>query len=244
MNTSKIALYTPSDEYPTFSGSEAIINMFEHTDENGVLFIPEWTYDSNYDEETIYKCKMNWSRADAEKTVADFNTLYDAIKAISEKLEDLQSDTAVNDHSSELQSVWNTYIRDFETGSIDLDQIADISDKFETIALIDSISCKINKGEELSAEDSSYYNEYKDTSVSESEKALYNKYRDAIHKDAERRLGDSLAAYDVIIRAKRLCKLLSLKAPAIIVNNEASLLAQAMVIHNYCVSMETVDDVE
>lgn len=125
-----------------------------------------------------------------------------------------------------------------------MDQIADISDKLETIALIDSVSQKINKGEELSAEDSSYYNEYKDTSVSESEKALYNEYRDAIHKDAERRLGDSLAAYDVIIRAKRLCKLLSLKAPAIIVNNEASLLAQAMVIHNYCVSMETVNDVE
>ena len=244
MNTSKIALYTPSDEYPTFFGSEAIINMFEHTDKSGILFIPEWPYDSNYDEEAFYKCKMNWSKADAEKAVADYNTLYDAIKAVSEKLGELQSDSNVNYLSPELQSVWNTYIRDFETDSIDLDLITDISDRLETIALIDSISHKVNKGEKLSAEDSSYYSEYKETSVSESEKALYNEYRDAIQNDAKRRLGDSVAAYDVIIRAKRLCKLLSLNAPAIIVKNEASLLAQAMVIHNYCVSMETVDEVE
>ena len=40
MNTSKIALYTPSEEYAAFSGSEAIINMFDHTDENSVLLSP------------------------------------------------------------------------------------------------------------------------------------------------------------------------------------------------------------
>ena len=187
---------------------------------------------------------MNWSKADAEKAVADYNTLYDAMRAVSEKLEELQSDSHVHDLSPELQSVWNTYICDFETGSIDLDLIANISDRLETIALIDSISHTVNQSEELSGGDSSYDSEYKDTSVSESEKALYNEYRDAIHKDAERHLGDRVAAYDVMIRVKRLCKLLSLNAPTIIVNNEASLLAQAMVIHNYCVSMERVDNVE
>ena len=244
MNTSRIALYTLSDKYPTFSGPGSILNMFEHTDENGVLFIPEWPYDSYYDEEAFCKCKMNWSKADAEKAVVDFNTLYDAIKAVSEKLEGLQSASDVNDLSPELQSVWNTYIRDFEADSFDLDLIVDISDRLDTIALIGSISRRINKGEDLSAEDFSYYNENKDTSVSESETTLYNEYKDAIRKDAEQRLGNGLAAYDVIIRAKRLCKLLSLEAPTITVNKEASLLAQAMVIHDYCEKMETVDDVE
>ena len=49
MNTSKIALYTPDDESHIFSGPEAIIDMFEHTDEDGILFIPKWPYDNNYD---------------------------------------------------------------------------------------------------------------------------------------------------------------------------------------------------
>ena len=49
MNTSKIALYTNPDEVLTLTPSESIISMFEHTDENGTLYIPEWLYDSNCD---------------------------------------------------------------------------------------------------------------------------------------------------------------------------------------------------
>ena len=47
MNTSKIALYTNPDEVLTLTPSESIISMFEHTDENGTLYIPEWPYDGN-----------------------------------------------------------------------------------------------------------------------------------------------------------------------------------------------------
>lgn len=74
--------------------------------------------------------------------------------------------------------------------------------------------------------------------------ALYNIYREAIHADAERRVGENVAAYDVVIRAKRLCRLLALGAPKIIVDSEANLFAQAMVIHTYCKEMTIVDDVE
>ena len=49
MNTSKIALYTNPDEVLTLTPSESIISMFEHTDENGTLYIPEWPYDGNCD---------------------------------------------------------------------------------------------------------------------------------------------------------------------------------------------------
>ena len=49
MNTSKIALYTNPDEVLTLTPSESIISMFEHTDENGTLYIPEWLYDGNCD---------------------------------------------------------------------------------------------------------------------------------------------------------------------------------------------------
>ena len=39
MNTSKIALYTNPDEVLTLTPSESIISMFEHTDENGTLYM-------------------------------------------------------------------------------------------------------------------------------------------------------------------------------------------------------------
>lgn len=69
---------------------------------------------------------------------------------------------------------------------------------------------------------------------------LYTEYKDAIYADAKNRVGDNLAAYDVVIRARRLCRLMALGAPTIIIDNEARLLAQAMVIKD----METVDNVE
>lgn len=246
MNTSKIALYTPDDESHIFSGPEAIMDMFEHTDEDGVLYIPGWPYDNNYDEEeSFYKCKMNWNKADAEKAVADFGALYEALEAIAKIPDYREPDFDVKSLPSDLQPVWNTYIRDFETDdSFDMDLIMDISDRLGTVAMIDYIARKMEMGSDVSEEEYSLYNDCKDTSVSESEEALLDEYLDAIHYEAAQRVGVSEVAYDVVIRAKRLCRLLSLGAPAIILRNEASLLAQAMVIRNYCEEMEVVKTVE
>ena len=86
--------------------------------------------------------------------------------------------------------------------------------------------------------------------LSEAQKPFWNTYlrdfesedNDAICAEAEERVGQSPAAYDVILRAKRLCRLMSLEAPAIIVRNEANLFAQALVIHSYCEELEIVED--
>ncbi len=88
--------------------------------------------------------------------------------------------------------------------------------------------------------------------LSEAQKAFWNTYLrdfesdeiDAICAEGEARVGKSPAAYDVILRARRLCRLMSLEAPAIIVRNEANLFAQALVIHGYCKEMEIVEEVE
>ena len=46
------------------------------------------------------------------------------------------------------------------------------------------------------------------------------------------------ATYDVAIRAVRLCKLYAMKAPAIIIENEARILAQALVINHFAESVQ------
>ena len=86
----------------------------------------------------------------------------------------------------------------------------------------------------------------------EAEKQFWNTYLrdfasgdiDAICAEAEERVGKSPAACDLIIRAQRLCRLMSLEAPEIIIRGEANLFAQALVIHGYCREMEIVEDVE
>lgn len=85
----------------------------------------------------------------------------------------------------------------------------------------------------------------------EAQKAFWNTYLrdfesddpDAIRAEAEERVGRGVAAYDVIIRARRLCRLMSLEAPEIIIRSEANLFAQTLVIHGYCKEMEIVEEV-
>ena len=86
----------------------------------------------------------------------------------------------------------------------------------------------------------------------EAQKAFWNTYLrdfesdnpDAVCAESEARVGKSPAAYDVILRARRLCRLMALEAPEIIIRSEANLFAQALVIHRYCKEMEIVGEVE
>lgn len=245
MNTSKIALYTTPDKALDISAPDAIISMFDHTDDNGILYIPEWPYDNNRDDkERFYRCLMNWNDVDLDDALYHYESLYNELKEIAEKWDVISSGSAEEILPENLLKVWNKYIRDFETGNINMEQVSDISDRYETISLIESIKNKVSANAELLKDELSFYSEYKDTSVSEEENTLYAEYKDAIYADAKNRVGDNLAAYDVVIRARRLCRLMALGAPTIIIDNEARLLAQAMVIHIYCKDMETVDNVE
>ena len=55
----------------------------------------------------------------------------------------------------------------------------------------------------------------------------------AVRRDAKERLGKRVAAYDEIIRARRVFALMTFNAPDIIIKIESQLLAQAMVINRF-----------
>ena len=245
MNTAKIALYTKPDETLTLTPAESIISMFDHTDESGVLYIPEWPYDDILDnKERFYKCKMNWNEVDLDDALWYYESYFNTIKKISEKDDKIRSSSDVESLPEVQKNFWNTFIRDFEIGDIDVELVMDIAERMETINMVKATALKINSGIEVSKEELDFYNEHKNNVVSEYEQSLYERYRDAIHADAENRVGNNVAAYDMVIRAKRLYKLMTLKAPKIIINNEANLFAQALVIHIYCKEMEIVETVE
>lgn len=220
MNTSKIALYTNSEDGRVLPPSDAIICMFEHTDENGSLYIPEWPQWPHYgkpsaDKERFYCCAMNWDAMDLKNALQSYESLYAGLKQIAEKLAEICSDSAEDVLSEDLQKVWNKYLRDYETDAFDMALISDLSERL-----------------------------FLGVSVSEEEAVAYAEYKAAVAAESKARVGDSPASCDVILRAKRLFKLMTLDAPRIIVACEANYLAQAMVIHTYCREMKTVENVE
>ena len=170
MNYPKPA-FTIHDELSSLTPEQIIAKMFESTDKDGYLNIPEWPYDDkDYDEpDMYYLCKMNWSQEDLEEVIEDFRKLEERIKAIKDE--------------DPLQSI----IRE----NRDLVPFSDIQPEISDPIVL---------------------------------------------KEAKRP-----ATYDVAIRSVRLCMLYTMRAPMLIINNEAQLLAQALVISRYAVSMEKFD---
>lgn len=76
-----------------------------------------------------------------------------------------------------------------------------------------------------------------DSELTENEKNTLSEYKRAVTCEAEERIGKGVAAYDTLMRAKRLCILMSLSAPEYVINRESKLLAQAMALHRYCIDM-------
>ena len=170
MNEIKLA-FTNDDNHISLTPEEIIRLMFEHTDESGRLFIPEWPYDNkDYDEpDMFYACRMNWNKEDCEEIIRKYQTLAERLKAITDE-EPLKRIIEENRD-----------IRPFKDIDVDL---ADV----------------------LTLKKSSEY-----------------------------------AVYDVVIRSIRFCKLCAMNAPAVLINNEAQLLAQALVISQYAVRMDKID---
>ncbi len=238
MNYSKLAFNTNDAAYFYLTPVGCINAMFEHTDTDGSLYIPEWPYDDNDEsDEKYYALKMNWNKEDRKKVISDFENLISAIKIIAPVYDQLGDYTKENSAvlSDELLQVWNTYIRDFDTGNIDTDLIQSVTARKAALGFADPFS----NTPAVSAEAEVLPNI--DIDFCYDEEVLYNEYKEMIHKDAERRLDNKIAAYDVIIRARRLCELMSLNAHNILINNEAKLLAQALVVNRYAVSMEVID---
>lgn len=208
MRMKKLAFRSDDVKNPT----EYIREMFAHTDEQGLLFIPAWPYDdAPVDTEVkCYRCRMKWTAEDCDREVEKFNALYTALEQIAGKYEAL--DIGADPHevlTDELYKVWNIYVRDFDPAGLDIDRIYELD-------------------------------ELTDEELTEKDKALLNAYSASCHIDAMLRLGKSRVAYDVVIRAMRVCRLLALGAPAVIVRGEAGLFAQALTLRDHAVSVETV----
>ena len=236
------------EAYISLTPVDCINAMFSHTDSEGRLRIPAWLCDDDdiNEETTVWlDCVMTWDDEDRNNVIAAYERLFAALRAIADVSDRLGVTREENEGilSDELLDIWDTYIRPFDLGDIDYDTVMDIEERMESAKLAADLSglfedVASDNGEEV------FWHGEEASGVTAEEVALYDQYVAAVHADAERRLERVLAAYDVIIRAKRVCKLMSLNAPDIILNSEAKLLTQAMAINACAESAECVSDAE
>ena len=79
--------FTIEDDLSGVSPVQTIVKMFEFTNKEGRLSIPEWPYDDkDYNEPDMYYfCKMNWDKEDLKSVIKDFRKLEEHIKTIKDE---------------------------------------------------------------------------------------------------------------------------------------------------------------
>ncbi len=234
----------PMDDY-TLAPAELIALMFDRTDEDGILYIPEFCYGTGFEDPESYRCHVDWNLAKRDKLIADYEKHYAALEKIAgclDALDDTLETAREVLKDPELINTWNTYIRPFDIGDMDHERVADIADRIEMIESVKDAAATLANGETLSEYDKQLLTEYVNISVSGEEEEYYHMYFRTLRREAEKRIGNNIFAYEVFFYSRRLCKLINVKAPGIIVINEAHCLARAMMLHNYGVSAECVSD--
>lgn len=234
--------------------ADFITLMFDRTDEDGILYIPGWHYDrpgwecgtpGSTDEYDSYRCCVDWNLAKYERLLKQFNELYSALLEMAsyydELDETLESAKKVL-KKPELVKVWDIYIRQFDIGDIDYEKIVDINERCEQEAWVKQIARNIVEGKNLEGFEKEVLSDYIDIKITQQDIDYYNQYVSNVRMDVEQRIGKGLCEIDVILRAKRLYRLMSLRAPECIIYNEAKTLAAAMLLHQYGISREVVDN--
>lgn len=188
--------------------------LFEHTDADGVLRLPKNFGEENEEFDRYDQFIMTWNEDALVQLTAEFEALYAGLERIAGVYDQLAGDEeSVREilGSPELFDIWHAYIRGWDLSGLAEKAVA---------AVEKSISLDGGEGK-LSEEEEQLADQYHDA------------YVEAITADSRRRVGENICAYDMVLHAKRLCRLLSLEAPPIIIRHEAQMLIQYMALHAF-----------
>ncbi len=230
------------------TSSEYFAWLHEQTDADGVLIVPVWN-DGNVIRSahpSYYRCDMDWSKTDLDRLSAETETLLSALSGIAKVYRQLSDSEEENAKilSPELLKVWSVYIRPFDVASFDLDLIHDIEMRMEIMDEVGAIELKRNSGKTLDAYEQNFLKENRSITIDADETQLYDAYRQTLYKQSEQRIGISHAAYQLVIHARRVCRLMSLLAPDVIVNAEKKCLMQAVAFHACAESFTVIEPAE
>lgn len=184
-----------------------VTSLFAATDPDGALRMPKnfGTDEEQDDEFDIFK--MSWNRDDLNLLLSEFHELYAQLSEIAkvfDKLSDIPELVRDTLDNPILFDTWQLYLQRPQWYG-------------EEERMLDVALKKEAQAEELSAE----------------EERLLEKYRGEELLESVKNLGGNCFAYDVHIHALRLCKLMNLGAPKIIIEHEARCLIGCMALKDY-----------
>ena len=209
-----------------------IAAMFEKTDDSGDLFVLD-TNDCGRSPRLYLRCKMNWTEADRDRMIDEYEALYPSLVKLGELYKRLVIEEDCKDLlTPELYEVWNRFVKPFDVGRFDYERIFDIScrmDAVEEVGILKTRALNV----ELTENEKAYINEFGSEVISDDDAEYYNEYRSHLKAQAVERVGGNVGAFGVVKSAQRVCRLLSLNAPEFIVRIEKLHLAQSMAIHAF-----------
>lgn len=184
-----------------------VTSLFTATDRDGALRMPKnFGTDEEQDNEfDIFK--MSWNRDDLNMLLSEFQELYAGLSEIAkvfDKLSDIPELVRDTLDNPVLFDTWQLYLQRPQWYG-------------EEERMLDVALKKEAQAEELSAE----------------EERLLEKYHSEELLESVKNLGGNCFAYDVHIHALRLCELMSIGAPKIIIEHEARCLIGCMALKDY-----------
>ena len=184
-----------------------VTSLFAATDRDGALRMPKnFGTDEEQDNE-FDTFKMSWSRDDLNLLLSEFQELYAGLSEIAkvfDKLSDIPELVRDTLDNPVLFDIWQLYLQRPQWYG-------------EEERMLDVALKKEAQAEELSAE----------------EERLLEKYHSEELLESVKNLGGNCFAYDVHIHALRLCELMSIGAPKIIIEHEARCLIGCMALKDY-----------
>ena len=179
-----------------------VTSLFAATDRDGALRMPKnFGTDEEQDNE-FDTFKMSWSRDELNLLLSEFHELYAQLSEIAkvfDKLSDIPELVRDTLDNPILFDTWQLYLQRPQWYG-------------EEERMLDVALKKEAQAEELSAE----------------EERLLEKYHSEELLESVKNLGGNCFAYDVHIHALRLCELMNLGAPKIIIEHEARCLIGCM----------------
>lgn len=184
-----------------------VTSLFAATDRDGALRMPKnfGTDEEQDDEFDIFK--MSWNRDDLNMLLSEFQELYAGLSEIAKVYDKLDNNPELVRDALDnpvLFDIWQLYLQRPQWYG-------------EEERMLDVALKKEAQAEELSAE----------------EERLLEKYHSEELLESVKNLGGNFFAYDVHMHSLRLCKLMNLGAPEIVIQNEARVLIACMALKDY-----------
>ena len=231
------------NSFRELSPETLIAQMFDKTDEKGVLLVPAHPYRAGkYTEGRKWlRCVMEWTSGDRDRIIKEFDDLYNALAEIAAASPELGESSAENEEvlSPAVLDIWRIYCTDLGDGLFEKELERSID------GLIDRElfpELEPGRGSRRAAERlRSRHRVDIDPLPADEEMFLYWKHNFDLKADIRTRYGSGPFAFDVCIRMKRLYYLLVFDAPESLIDREAKRLAKYMVLDRYCISSNEVE---